>query len=160
MQDDAPPPSQDSAAHAAAGADAGSIRLDHAGIDVEDLDAQSAFYRHAFGLVVDQRATLQQYNFTYVLLRHASGWGIELFKRDGVRARPIPDDPDRQHDVLGLGHVCFSVNGLEAVHDRLVALGASVRIPPGPSPVPGIRFAYLADPEGNLLELIEGSPER
>ena len=133
---------------------AGSVRLDHAGIDVSDLGAEGVG-QLAFDLVVDQQAVLQQYNFTYVLLRHASGWGVELFKREGAAPRPVPDDPDGQHDRLGLGHICFNVDDVQAVHDRLCALGASKRIPPGPSPVPGIRFAYLADPEGNLLELLE-----
>jgi hypothetical protein len=26
---------------------------------------------------------------------------------------------------------------------------------PGPSPQPGFRFAWVTDPEGNLIELIE-----
>jgi len=26
---------------------------------------------------------------------------------------------------------------------------------PSPSPEPGVRFAFLADPEGNLIELVE-----
>ena len=132
-----------------------SMRLDHAGIDVFDFDAQIDFYRRAFDLRVDQRAVLTEYNFTYALLRHASGWGIELFKREGAGPRPVPDDADHQHDVLGLGHVCFSVDDVAAMHDHLVALGASSRIPPSPSLVPEIMFAYLADPEGNLVELLD-----
>ena len=132
------------------------VRLDHAGIDVRDFRAQIDFYRKAFGLEIDQEAKLDQFNFTYALLRHASGWGIELFKREGAGPRPIPADPDHQHDVLGLGHICFSVADVAAIHDRLVSLGAASHIPPGPSPVPGITFAYLTDPEGNLLELISG----
>ncbi len=134
-----------------------SARLDHAGIDVSDFGAQIEFYQKAFGLAVDQRATLDQYNFTYALLRHPDGWGIELFKRQGVAERPIPGDPDRQHDVLGLGHICFSVTDVAATHDHLVAVGATTHIPPSPSPAPGITFAYLTDPEGNLLELISRS---
>lgn len=129
-------------------------RLDHAGIDVLDLEAQTAFYAGAFDLAVDQRTTLERYNFTYVLLRHATGWGIELFKRENAAPRPVPDDVDGQHDVLGYGHICVSVDDIAAVHDHLVALGAASRIPPSPSPVPGIVFAYLVDPEGNLLELL------
>ncbi len=131
-----------------------SVRLDHAGIDVRDFEAQISFYEKAFKLKVDQKAELEEFNFTYALLRHETGWGIELFKRESAAPNPIPGDPDHQHDVLGLGHVCFSVSDVAAVHDHLVSLGAKSHIPPGPSPVPGITFAYLSDPEGNLLELI------
>jgi lactoylglutathione lyase len=36
-----------------------------------------------------------------------------------------------------------------------VATGASGVLEPSPSPEPGVRFAFLADPEGNLIELVE-----
>ena len=28
-------------------------------------------------------------------------------------------------------------------------------MPPQPSPEPGVRMSFLADPEGNLIELVE-----
>ena len=34
--------------------------------------------------------------------------------------------------------------------------GAGERVSPRPSPEPGVRFAFLADPEGNLVELGNG----
>ena len=58
----------------------------------------------------------------------------------------------------GLGHVCFFVTDLEAALDRLVSLGAVTRLPPIPYPeAPEWRLAYLADPEGNLVELVSRS---
>jgi glyoxylase I family protein len=36
-----------------------------------------------------------------------------------------------------------------------VAAGACEKVSPRPSPEPGVRFAFLADPEGNLVELVE-----
>jgi catechol 2,3-dioxygenase-like lactoylglutathione lyase family enzyme len=41
------------------------------------------------------------------------------------------------------------------VFTRAVAAGARALREPGPSPEPGVRFAFLADPEGNLIELVE-----
>src|SRR5262249_58195668 len=64
----------------------------------------------------------------------ASTPGTKLFKRDGAAPRPVPDDPDGQYNVLGLGHVCFAVNDLEASLDRLVSLCAAMRLPPIPYP--------------------------
>jgi catechol 2,3-dioxygenase-like lactoylglutathione lyase family enzyme len=32
-------------------------------------------------------------------------------------------------------------------------------MPPGPSPEPGVRMAFVADPEGNLIELLHRPAE-
>ena len=129
--------------------------LDHVGIDVNDLPGQIDFYRRAFDLKVEGQADVPEYNFTAAMLASPTGWHLELFKRDGAAPRPVPDDVDGQHNVLGLGHVCFAVDDLEAALDRLVSLGAAMRLPPIPYPgVPEWRLAYLADPEGNLIELV------
>jgi len=48
-----------------------------------------------------------------------------------------------------------AVDDLKASLDRLVSAGATMRLPPIPYPgVPQWRLAYLADPEGNLVELV------
>jgi glyoxylase I family protein len=57
----------------------------------------------------------------------------------------------------GLGHVAFDVVGVDAAFDRLLALGATPVMPPQPSPEPGVRVAFVADPEGNLVELLDRS---
>ena len=57
----------------------------------------------------------------------------------------------------GFGHVAFDVPDVDAAYDALIAAGASDRMSPRPSPEPGVRMAYVADPEGNLLELLDRS---
>src|SRR5262245_63405898 len=104
--------------------------LDHVGIDVNDLPGQIDFYCRAFDLKVELQADVPDYNFTAAMLVSPTGWHLELFKRDGAAPRPVPDDVDGQHNVLGLGHVCFAVNDLEAALERLVLLGASSRRAP------------------------------
>lgn len=129
--------------------------LHHVGIDVADLPAQIDFYCRAFDLEIELEGDVPDFNFRAAMLVSPTGWHLELFKRDGAGPRPIPDDVDGQHDLLGLGHVCFSVTDLDAGYDRLVSFGAVTRLPPIPFPgAPELRLAYLADPEGNLIELL------
>jgi lactoylglutathione lyase len=54
--------------------------------------------------------------------------------------------------------VCFTVSDLDAVYSRLISLGGEGRMAPHPSPRPEIRMAYIADPEGNLVELFSRAP--
>jgi catechol 2,3-dioxygenase-like lactoylglutathione lyase family enzyme len=132
--------------------------LDHVGIDVDDLPAQIDFYSRAFDLKVELQGDVPEYNFRAAMLVSPTGWHLELFKRDGAAPRPVPDDVDGQHNVLGLGHVCLAVDDLEAGLDLLLSLGAAMRLPPIPYPgIPEWRLAYLADPEGNLVELVSRS---
>jgi hypothetical protein len=51
--------------------------------------------------------------------------------------------------------MAFDVPSVDEAYDDLIAAGASDRMSPRPSPEPGVRMAYVADPEGNLLELLD-----
>jgi predicted enzyme related to lactoylglutathione lyase len=50
--------------------------------------------------------------------------------------------------------MAFDVHDLDAAFERAVSRGARAVLSPRPSPEPGVRMAFLADPEGNLLELL------
>jgi predicted enzyme related to lactoylglutathione lyase len=54
--------------------------------------------------------------------------------------------------------VAFQVDRLTATFQRLVASGASPVAEPQPSPEEGRWFAWVHDPEGNLIELIGPAP--
>ena len=51
--------------------------------------------------------------------------------------------------------MAFDVTDLDAGFHRAVARGARPVMPPGPSPEAGVRMAFVADPEGNLIELMQ-----
>jgi predicted enzyme related to lactoylglutathione lyase len=50
--------------------------------------------------------------------------------------------------------VCFHVADLDAAYDRVIASGAVAVWDPRDSPEPGMRMAYVTDPDGNLIELV------
>jgi len=133
-----------------------SVRLDHVGIDVRDLDGQVAFYGYVFGMHEQQRAALPQRKLVHVLLAAQGGWCLELFHRAGAVAGVERTD-DTQHDVLGIGHLAVAYrtpDELRRLHRRAVSAGATSLMAPAAIGGPEVR-AYLSDPEGVLIELIE-----
>jgi len=132
-----------------------SARLDHIGINVRDLAAQTAWYRRAFGLRPVFEFTLEGPGLSAIVLEHPRGWRLELLARPGSVAGLRAPDPITAALTEGYGHFAVTVAELDPVYAALLAEGAAAVRAPGPSPEPGIRMAWVADPEGNLIELIE-----
>ncbi|MGW7258794.1 VOC family protein [Streptomyces sp. NPDC054834] len=130
-------------------------RLDHVGVNVRDLAAQTAWYRRAFGLTTVFEFHLEGPGLTGVVLEHPDGWRLELLARPGSAPGLRAPDPVTAVLTEGYGHFAVTTPRLDPVHAALLAHGAHEVMKPGPSPEPGIRMAWVGDPEGNLIELIE-----
>jgi lactoylglutathione lyase len=130
------------------------IALDHAGLTVADLDASADFYDRAFGFVAEHAFALGVDGIRGVMLRHPAGARLELFERPGSIDGPQGHSPIETIAFRGYGHFALAAPDLDAVFARAVDAGAVAKVPPSPSPEPGVRFAFLADPEGNLVELV------
>jgi catechol 2,3-dioxygenase-like lactoylglutathione lyase family enzyme len=132
-------------------------RFDHAGLAVADLAAATAWYVEAFGLERELTLRIEEIELDIEMLRHpAYGYRIELLHRPDT-AGGKPADPAQAALVAGYGHLAFDIGDLAAAYERLVALGARPVMAPRPAPEPGVRMAFVADPEGNLLELLQRS---
>ncbi|MGY1812591.1 VOC family protein [Blastococcus sp. SYSU D00820] len=129
-------------------------RLDHVGLNVADLEAMERFYVAAFGYTVQVRFGLDELDLRIVMLTDERGQRFELLARSAGTPGLRAGTPVEAAATWGYGHVAFTVADLDAAHARLLGLGAREVFGPGPSPEPGVRFSYLHDPEGNLVELI------
>lgn len=130
------------------------MRLDHVGVNVADLPAMTRWYAGALGLEVEFEFALEQFEFSGVMLRGREGDRVELLHRVGNVAGIQVERPLDAPLTRGLGHLAVTVDDLESTFAGLLAAGASERMPPSPSPEPGVRMAFVADPEGNLIELV------
>jgi catechol 2,3-dioxygenase-like lactoylglutathione lyase family enzyme len=129
--------------------------LDHVGLTVGDLGAMCAWYLDAFGLEVQLEFALEHVDFRGVMLRSPEGYRIELLHRGGSTVGLQAASPVEAALTRGFGHVAFDVPDVDTAYDALLAAGATERMSPRPSPEPGVRMAYVADPEGNLIELLD-----
>ncbi|WP_036506302.1 VOC family protein [Nocardioides sp. URHA0020] len=131
------------------------MRLDHVGLTVADLDAMSAWYCQHLDLAIEFEFTLDHVDLRGAMLRSPVGWRLELLSRSGNEPGLRAADPVEAALTRGYGHVALDVPDVDAAYDALLAADAGDRMSPRPSPEPGVRMAYVADPEGNLLELLD-----
>jgi catechol 2,3-dioxygenase-like lactoylglutathione lyase family enzyme len=132
-----------------------SVALDHAGLCVADLGDAQRFYAAAFGFQAEFPFELGVDGIRGVMLKLPDGGRLELFERPGSAPNRRPETPIAALNTRGYGHFAVTAPDIDPVYERALAAGATEKVSPRPSPEPGVRFAFLADPEGNLVELVE-----
>jgi len=137
--------------------------FDHVGITVADLDRVTAFFV-GLGLEVEGRTFLEgEFVDTVIGIPNSRSEIVTLRLPDGgtklelssfVRPNHEPGSPDAMSTELGLRNVCFVVDDLQAVVERMAADGYGL--------VGGIgqyediwRMTYVRGPEGIIVALAQ-----
>jgi catechol 2,3-dioxygenase-like lactoylglutathione lyase family enzyme len=138
----------------------------HVGVTVADMDRAVSFWERLLGAAARDRRVLEGPQLGtlvgYPGARIESCWvdlpggvALELLRyldRDEPSYHPGTAHP-------GNVHVCLRVDDMDAAHARAVACGArpvSERpIDVAAGPRAGTRLAYLRDPEGVTIELVQ-----
>lgn len=128
-------------------------RLNHVAIVVPDLAAAAAVYRDTLGADVSAPIDLPLHGVTTVFVE-LPNTKIELLHPLGEES-PITPFLDKNPSG-GMHHVCYEVDDIHAVRDRLVAEGA--RVLGDGEPKPGahdkpVLFLHPKDFCGTLVEL-------
>lgn len=122
---------------------------DYVVLVVADLDASLRFWTGLLGLPLGHRSG------PYAQLDTGTT-RLALYQRDAMAAtlgRPLrPPDPEAPGFEVG-----FKVPDVDAAYAELVAGGARAVRPPVDQPW-GQRTAYVADPDGHLVELVDADP--
>ncbi|MFT3873910.1 MAG: VOC family protein [Nocardioides sp.] len=129
--------------------------FDHVGLSVADLDAMTGWYATVLGLSVEFEFELPGGLMRGAMLHSPDGYRIELLHRPDSVTGLQAGNPLEAAATRGFGHVAFDVPDVDAAYHALISHGASDRMSPRPSPEPGVQMAYVADPEGNLIELLD-----
>jgi lactoylglutathione lyase len=138
--------------------------LGHCGIQVADLERSVAFYEQLLGVQAELRWTKEGETVENLtgypgLLVHGAAMRVpqsdvifEILEYRNVDSTPV--DPATANP--GTGHVCFYVDDLQALYDRLVPLGVEFISPPlVATSGPDRRVLYLVDPDGIRVELLQ-----
>ncbi|MCV7212835.1 VOC family protein [Mycolicibacterium canariasense] len=132
-----------------------SARAHHTGIVVDNLDAQTRWYKKAFGMTEESRHQPDR-GVRTVLLATESGLRIELVECLGSHRLQQYDGPRAAAAAQGYHHWAVEVDDAATAFAALVHAGAGIGAPPSAGPR-GSAFAYVLDPEGNPIELVQVS---
>jgi lactoylglutathione lyase len=135
------------------------MKLHHVGVSVADLDAARDWYARVLGFTGGYSFEVPAAGLRGCFMAGA-GTQIELLERAGSAPAGAqhPDSPDAAALSRGYGHIAVTTEDLDGVFAHAVAEGAGVVWDIRPSPQPGVRFAWITDAEGNLIELMDAVP--
>ena len=123
------------------------MKFVHVATRTRDLDAAIAFYA-ALGMKEMRRSELEKGKATLVFIAPPEGnFAIELVYNWGK--------DDGYEGGERFGHFAFDVEDIDAVLPGIVAAGGTVQREPYLLEGTGPRIAFVADPDGNQVELIQ-----
>ena len=130
--------------------DSGAVRLLHTMIRVRDLDKSIDFYTRLLGMELLRRKDFPTGKFTLAFV----GYGSE----DAHTAIELTHNWDEEEPYShgsGFGHLAVAAPNIYQLCEQLEAAGVNIPRPPGPMKHGGTVIAFIEDPDGYKVELIE-----
>jgi catechol 2,3-dioxygenase-like lactoylglutathione lyase family enzyme len=127
------------------------INPDHIGVKVQDMEGAIRFYRDVLGLELTERHKMPN-GTELVFLRMGATAYVELIQRPGLeRAQPVPAER------AGLQHLCLQVASVDEWVTYLGEQNVPLTVQPFTLEFPSgpVKGCFIADPEGNPVELME-----
>jgi len=127
------------------------MRLLHTMLRVNDLEESLRFYLDVLGMKLLRRKDYESGRFTLAFV----GYGDEA----STAVIELTHNWDTKSYTLGdaFGHVAIGTEDVRAACERIRAAGGKVVREPGPMKHGGGVIAFIEDPNGYKIELIERS---
>jgi glyoxylase I family protein len=129
-----------------------SLKFAHIGMSCKDPIALEHFYTKHFGFT---RARVVPLGAEQVVFIKSDGVTLELFQ--AKEESPVPPANGAGPEYPGWRHLSFQVDDVDA---KLKEMGDEAKITLGPLSfddfIPGWRTVWMADPEGNIVEVSQG----
>ncbi|XYI02524.1 VOC family protein [Sorangium sp. So ce1128] len=130
-----------------------SLRFAHVAINCKDPIRVERFYTKHFGF---KRARVADLGGGRQIVFIKSGHVyLEMFQTDAVAPHPPVGGDGPQYPCWR--HIAFQVDDVDA---KLAEMGEDARVTQGPmsfdSFIPGWKSVWVADPEGNIIEISQG----
>ncbi|MEY3758328.1 MAG: lactoylglutathione lyase [Cyanobacteriota bacterium] len=128
------------------------MRLLHTMLRVGDLERSLAFYTDVLGMRLLRRKDYPDGRFTLAFV----GYGDE--SDTAVLELTHNWDTSSYEIGTGYGHIALGVEDIHATCEAMAAKGGRVVRPPGPMKHGSTVIAFVEDPDGYKVELIQRSP--
>ncbi len=131
------------------------MKIHHVAISVSSMDSSIEWYRRHLGFGDPAFHTSSDRQLDMALLSNVHGDHIELFAH--AKPQELPSERcEVSSDIqqIGTKHVCLRVASLDKALQRLSNNGVEVAMDKDSAFIGG-EFAFVKDPDGNLIELIE-----
>jgi len=125
------------------------MRLLHTMLRVGDLERSLAFYTDVLGMRLLRRKDYPDGRFTLAFV----GYGDE--SDTAVLELTHNWDTSSYEIGTGYGHIALGVEDIHATCEAMAAKGGRVVRPPGPMKHGSTVIAFVEDPDGYKVELIE-----
>jgi glyoxylase I family protein len=124
----------------------------HVGLVCRDPIAVERFYTKHFGF---RRTRVIEAEGDQIVFIKAGGLALEIFA--ATQASPVSPAGGAGPEYPGWRHLAFQVGDVDA---KLAEMGDDAQVTLGPfsfdDVIPGWRTAWIADPEGNIIEITQG----
>lgn len=128
------------------------VTFAHVGVNCKDAIATEQFYTKHFGF---QRSRVVPLGDRQIVFLKLGNVYLELFQAE--EASPVPPPTKDGHSYPGWRHISIRVDNVDA---KLAEMGSDAIITLGPLSfddfIPGWRAVWIADPDGNIIELNQG----
>ncbi|WP_100642028.1 lactoylglutathione lyase [Alteromonas facilis] len=125
------------------------MRMLHTMLRVGDLERSIKFYTDVMGMKLIRTSENAEYRYTLAFVGYADE------SEQAVLELTYNWDTDSYTHGDAFGHIAFAVNDIYAFCEQLTAHGADVYRPPGPVKGGRTVIAFVRDPDGYAIELIE-----
>ena len=123
------------------------MKLLHTMIRVRDIEKSLDFYTKLFDMELTEKRRLEDC-WLYFLTDKESGQQIELTYND--------ETPENGYEIgSGFGHFAFAVDDMAEFTQKMSGLGYSYLYEPFDLTGKGSNIAFIQDPDGYEIELIE-----
>lgn len=122
------------------------LRILHTCLNVSDLDKSLKFYTENLSLSLTRRREIEQNNAEIAFLEDHHGAAIELTHWRDKKKLLEGDNFD---------HIAFAIDDIDAAIKRLESKGVEIAMEPYSLQGSTSRIAFIKDPDGNWLELIQ-----
>lgn len=126
------------------------MKILHTCLNVVDMDRSIGFYTEQLGLKLTSRREVKQNNAEIAFLKDENDSAIELTHWRDKKTLTEGDNFD---------HIAFAVDDVAAEIERLKKRGVAIAMEPFSLQGSSTKIAFIKDPDGNWLELIQSGHE-